>query len=141
MYELETKELTQAGIRASRQRLVILHYLNSLMDCHPTVDEIYCALREKNADLSVATVYNTVNLFRQKGLLCSLEYPGETMRYDRRLDDHAHFLCRECGTLYNLPMPEGDIGVRPDGYIVEESHVLMRGICPECAAKSKRCVG
>lgn len=130
MYERETKQLTQAGIRTSKQRLLILAYLNQLCETHPTIDEIYQALHETQADLSVATVYNTVNLFCERGMIIPVEYPGQVTRYDRRTDEHAHFLCRACGRLYDLPVPNRFEAA--GGFLVEEAHLLLRGICPHC---------
>lgn len=129
------QELIAAEIRPSKQRVQVLNYFNSCSGkLHPTIEETFCALREGRHSLSMATVYNTVNLFVDHGLLIPIENPGETTRYDRNLDEHAHFFCRRCKTLHDLPVEVSAILPKTD-YQVETFQVLFQGVCPACLAK------
>lgn len=131
-YPRELSQLQDAGVRVSRQRLQILAYLNQLNGRHLTVEHIFRELSQNpDLKLSVATVYNTINLFVEKGLLRSVEYPGETALYDRRLDPHAHFFCRNCGRIHDLPAPDFTENAWA-GYRVEEAQILLTGLCSNC---------
>lgn len=131
----ELEQLQEAGVRVSKQRLQILSYLNRLDGRHLTVEHMFREMsQEKDFKLSVATVYNTINLFCEKGLIRSVEYPGETARYDRRMDAHAHFFCRNCGTIHDLPAP-GFERNEWEGFVVEEAQVLLSGLCADCSKR------
>ena len=73
--------LQECGIRPSLQRVLILDYLKSVHS-HPSVDSIYQALLPGNPGLSRTTVYNTLELFAEKGLALSLDFGEGFLRYD-----------------------------------------------------------
>ncbi|GAA4653853.1 Fur family transcriptional regulator [Anaerocolumna aminovalerica] len=139
MHELELKQLSSAGIRCSQQRLFILSYLNEHMNEHLTVDDIYQDLKGIYPALVVATVYNTMNLFKEKGFVTAIEYPGEELRYDRRIEVHEHFKCEECGKIYDLPMESEKLKqAEYNGFLIKERFILLKGICPACRKEPKR---
>jgi len=139
LHELELKQLSSAGIRCSQQRLFILAYLNEHMNEHLTVDDIYQDLKGIYPALVVATVYNTMNLFKEKGFVTTIEYPGEELRYDRRIEVHEHFKCEECGMIYDLPMEsEKLMQTEYNGFLIKERFILLKGICPACRKEPKR---
>ena len=85
-------ELTEAGIRPSVQRLAIYEYVkNSRM--HPTAETVYEALREDLGSLSLTTVYSTLKLFVDAGLVLMLHVDENFLRYDGDTSVHAHFNC------------------------------------------------
>ena len=78
-------ELQKNGITPSHQRVMILKYLVE-NQCHPSVDQIFNALRDSIPTLSKATVYNTLNLFIEARLVRILDRPGQksSCQYDDR---------------------------------------------------------
>ncbi len=86
------KKLTDAGIKATQQRIVILDAVRG-MDFHPTADHIYDAILENNPTISRATVYKTLETFVEAGLLQKVRTIGGQMRYDPRTDNHGHVFC------------------------------------------------
>lgn len=112
---------------------------------HPDVDSLYRQVRRKIPRISLDTVYRAVRLFKEIGLLRSVDAAPDRVRYDADLNPHGHFVCLQCGTAHDLT--EGDIGrptipanVRAMGMIVE-ARVEFRGICRDCSSEADSTVG
>ena len=100
MQEKEVYEyLTAHGVKASVQRVAVMQYLLQQMG-HPTVDEIYQALVDHIPTLSKTTVYNTLRLLMEHGVVRMLTIDGKNANFDGVTEPHAHFLCH---TLSRLP--------------------------------------
>jgi len=126
------KRIAEKGIRPTRQRLRVLAYLADI-PCHPTVDQIYSALRQDMPDLSRTTVYNTLDVFLKAGLVRSLTISSHEACYEYALNQHSHFLCEHCGKIYDFnisitPITDHDL----DGFQIHDKHVYFKGICPKC---------
>lgn len=131
--------LKEAGIKPTSQRVLILDYLMNHPD-HPSSEQIYQSLHSEVSVLSRATVYNTVNIFKEKGLIRVLDTGDEVAHYDIDLSDHAHFQCRKCRRIWNIGLPakaESSL-VLPEGFKAEDLQVLVKGICRECREKDRR---
>jgi len=100
-HEVLNRKMKEKGIRSSYQRLRILEYLNSV-ESHPTVDEIYHALMADIPSLSKATIYNTLHTFVDAGLVRTLSIEYAELRYDYEIENHGHFQCQGCGSIYNF---------------------------------------
>lgn len=130
--------LKDAGIKPTSQRVLILDYLMNNLN-HPSSEQIYQSLHREVSVLSRATVYNTVNTFKEKGLIRVLDTGDEVAHYDIELGEHAHFQCRVCQRIWNVKMPETlekEICL-PEGFISQDCQVLVKGICKDCAAQDK----
>lgn len=133
------EHLTKHGIRPSAQRMAIMEYLLHHRT-HPTVDEIYCALHEDMPTLSKTTVYNTLELLSERGAAITLTLDAKNAHFDGFTADHAHFLCEQCGKIYDMELPAG-IGpsvTSKDGFKINLTQLSYIGICPECLAKSEK---
>lgn len=132
------KYLIQYGIKPSVQRTAIMDFLihNRI---HPTVDDIYNALYVSMPTLSKTTVYNTLKLFSGQGALQSLVIDEKNVRFDIDISNHAHFLCLECGKVYDVPVKDitcvdiKEIG----GFSVSEVHLYYKGCCEGCGKNKK----
>lgn len=126
------KYLIEHGIKPSYQRLKIFEYLLE-HETHPTVDEIYKYLSNEIPTLSKTTVYNTLNLFIEKGIVTVITIEEKETRYDANTSMHGHFKCRQCGNVYDfhtdLSYMDSD---SLDGFKVEEKHIYFKGICKKC---------
>lgn len=131
--------LADLGIKTSHQRVAILRYLLD-HDTHPSVDGIYSALAPVTSGLSRTTIYNTLKLFVSKGLVEELTIDGTESRYDLRDPSHSHFQCLDCGRIYDVDIPAMATIDRslPAGFLVEEQHLYLKGLCPACAPPKKR---
>ena len=96
--------LKKSGVRITPQRHAILEYLIS-SESHPTADEIYKSLESDFPNMSVATVYNNLRVFRNAGLIKELTYGDASSRFDFVTHDHYHIICDECGTIVDFHHP------------------------------------
>jgi Fe2+ or Zn2+ uptake regulation protein len=129
---LFTDQLKSKGIRPSYQRIKVLEYMNR-NGGHPTVEEIFKALSPMIPSLSKVTIYNTLHTFVETGLVRVVEIDDAQMRYDITLDDHGHFLCAACGTIYNFPVsldPASIAGLHQ--FKITQKNVYFKGLCPNC---------
>ena len=122
--------LQSRNIRPSLTRVMIFDYLRSHRT-HPTVDEIHSALVAKAPTLSKTTVYNTVKLLSSEGIIKMITIEEQQARFDACADQHGHFLCTDCGTVYDFDtkMPTDNI---PDGFDVFTKEVYFTGKCKKC---------
>ena len=90
------EELIKAGIRPSVQRLAIFEYVRQSCE-HPTAEVVYEALCDELGSLSLTTVYNTLKLFVDAGLISMLTIDDTFRCFDGNRCCHAHFRCDRCG--------------------------------------------
>ena len=123
-------ELRARGISPSPQRIAVYGFLKS-HPIHPTADTIMKELKPILPTLSLTTVYNTLKLFAEHGIVQVLTIESGELRYDIRTDFHAHFKCRKCGKVTDLMLPMPDLAPSPD-FQVEHTVLDFYGTCPEC---------
>ncbi len=126
------------GIKATHQRMEIYRELVSTQE-HPDAEMIYKRVRRRIRAISLDTVYRTLRLFMEKGIITSLAALPERMRFDANMDRHHHFICTQCGSvrdfydrrLDRLPVSDeaANLGM------VHSIHVELRGLCSRCKAK------
>ena len=125
--------LLSFGIKPSLQRMAILDYL--LMNAtHPTADTIFNDLYPSIPTLSKTTVYNTLKLLEEQGVIISINIDEKNVRYDGDLSDHAHFKCKGCGCIYDLPLETREnIHVSGVGTLtITECQIYYKGYCAPC---------
>jgi Fur family peroxide stress response transcriptional regulator len=96
--------LDKAGWRFTRQRSAVFDYLRAV-DCHPTAEVVYLAVREKIPNISLATVYKALEALVDSGLATKLMYADGAARYDHRCDCHYHLHCMKTGQVRDLDTP------------------------------------
>ena len=125
------------GKRYSKQRELIYQCLMETHE-HPTAEMLYNWLKPENPSLSLGTVYRTLNLLADEGIITRMPFPVE--RYDANTEPHPHFRCRKCGAVYDLEDVEYDasldekIGVL-SGHQVDRHDLVFSGICTHCATR------
>lgn len=125
-------------IKPSVQRIAIMDYLLK-HKTHPCIDEIYMALCKEIPTLSKTTVYNTLKLFVEHGAAKMLTIDERNACFDGDTSLHAHFLCRSCGKIYDIPLKRNAAETNEldnKGFVLEEIHHYYKGTCPECAGKA-----
>lgn len=130
------QHLISHNIKPSAQRIAIMKYLLE-HPTHPSVDKIYTNLLPDMPTLSRTTVYNTLKVLEENNALVALNIDNKTMRYDGNVMPHAHFMCRECGKIFDTPIPPEllkDIaGLQ--GFEVDAVKLYYKGICKDCQKK------
>lgn len=139
MYEKYVKILNSHSMKITSPRLEILKFLDE-HHTHPNVEEIYSSLKKKHPSLSRTTVYNSLETMEKNKIVQSLTISGLELRYDIKHKLHHHFLCKRCGTIFDIDItcPNMNKILQGDHY-VEEVHGYFKGICKNCQRKKKGC--
>ncbi|MCF6095327.1 peroxide-responsive transcriptional repressor PerR [Microaerobacter geothermalis] len=133
-------KLKSTGVRMTPQRHAILAYLLDTKS-HPTADDIYKALEGKFPNMSVATVYNNLRVFKEVGLVQELTYGDASSRFDADVSDHYHIICMNCGRIDDYyqtlpPLSEVERSASEEtGYDVKYHRMELYGFCPDCKQK------
>ncbi|PRX40738.1 Fur family peroxide stress response transcriptional regulator [Planifilum fimeticola] len=129
------ERLKATGVRMTPQRHAILEYLLSSMS-HPTADEIYKALEKDFPNMSVATIYNNLRLFKEAGLVRELTYGDASSRFDANMSDHYHVICRRCGKITDFKYPPlievEEEAAKKTGFQVDSHRMEVYGLCADC---------
>jgi Fur family iron response transcriptional regulator len=126
------KQLLQAlrahGIQPTAQRLAVARFVLDA-DSHPTADQIWEKVRQRSPTLSRATVYNTLNLFVEKGLLRTQAVREGALVFDPRIARHHHFIDEQTGAIHDVPWEAVKVTGEKSlqGYEVRDYQVVMRG--------------
>lgn len=124
------------GQRFTEQRAAVYRFLCSTTD-HPTADEVFTAVRGQIADISLATVYKSLETLVSCGLTTKLSFGDSSARYDARTEDHFHSRCLGCGSVRDVH-GDGLAGslsrIRPEpDFRVEGYRFEVLGYCATCA--------
>ena len=122
--------LRAAGLRPTRQRAALAALLvGDGRDRHVSAEILHDAARSEGAQVSLATVYNTLRAFCEAWLLKEITVDGHRSYFDTRLDDHPHFYWEEEGRLTDAPKEQLRIERLPDippGMEVSKVDVVVR---------------
>jgi Fe2+ or Zn2+ uptake regulation protein len=122
------QHLREHGILPTAQRLAIAEFIFST-DAHPSADTVWERVKDFFPTMSRATVYNTLNLFVEKGLIRRQLLREGMVVFDAINTAHHHFIDEDTGQIYDIPWeaievkPRGEL----DGFDVHEYQVVMRG--------------
>jgi len=120
--------LEDHGIKPSAQRVAIAKYVLHT-DEHPSADEVWTRVQRSFPMVSRATVYNTLNLFVEKGLLRHLVLTEGRLVFDPNVNKHHHFIDEETSRIYDLPWETLDVSRvdQIEGFEIHDYQVLLRG--------------
>ncbi|WP_227938035.1 peroxide-responsive transcriptional repressor PerR [Alkalihalobacillus deserti] len=127
--------LKSTRVRMTPQRHAILEFLYESMT-HPTADDIYKALEGRFPNMSVATVYNNIRVFKEAGIVKELTYGDSSSRFDSVTSDHYHVICSDCGKIVDFHYPGLDevetLAEHVTGFKVHHHRMEIYGTCPKC---------
>ena len=121
------------GLKLTPQRLAILDYLDGNKR-HPSAEEIYSAVSKKFPTMSFATVYNTLEVLRQRGGVLELTIDPGKKRFDPNTGPHHHLICVKCKSIvdvhtdFDLKVSDSERG----DFEITGNHIEFYGICPKC---------
>jgi Fur family transcriptional regulator, peroxide stress response regulator len=123
------------GQRFTEQRAAVYRVLMAT-DRHPSADDVFTAVRRVIPDISLATVYKSLETLVSCGLASKLGYGDGSARYDGRTDPHPHARCLSCGKVLDLPgrldvEALAGLGEVP-GFSVEGYRFELVGVCASC---------
>lgn len=128
--------LKGAGLRLTHQRLEVVRELAAAHD-HPDADELCRRVRGRVPTISLDTVYRTLAVFVDRGLVARVTTPRAT-RFDPDLAPHHHFVCTSCGELYDVPprfAAVRAVEAIPGVGRVRTVCVEFHGVCAACGAR------
>jgi len=122
-------------VTATPQRMAV--YQELARTCrHPSAEFIHRQIRSRLPSISLDTVYRTLRFFEEQGLIERVGSDGARARFDANTSPHAHFVCKMCGAVsdipaspdYSIPSPNPKA---PYG-LIHSVHLEYRGVCRKC---------
>jgi Fur family transcriptional regulator, ferric uptake regulator len=129
--------LNEKNFCFTAQRLAVLNVVAKEENKHLSATEIYEALQEEHQGIGIATVYKTLRMLEQEGLLSKIELLDKTAHYE--INDgaiHGHLICSKCGKIIeirgsrarrSLELLQGD-----SNFAIQQGSVNLYGICEDC---------
>ena len=122
--------------RYSRKREAILLALRGTTE-HPSAETIYTWLKPAHPDLSLGTVYRNLSFFMENGDIISVGTVDGQERYDGNAAPHAHFICKNCGRVIDVDIPDileaRDKSVEDSAGVSVTGHAAtFTGLCADC---------
>ena len=131
--------LRRAGVKVTHQRLEVFREVAQSKE-HPDAETIYEGVRKRVPTMSLDTVYRTLWLLCDLGLVATLSASRERARFDANMNSHHHFVCSRCGATYDFRNAEFDALSIPASVLrlgrVERAQVEVRGVCRECMSQA-----
>lgn len=131
----------EKGVPFTTQRRVVLQTVLKLSS-HPTADEIYSSPVVRQAGISRATVYRTLDSLVQSGDIIKIGHAGNAIRYDGRIELHHHLICLKCNAVMDIANAGLDAIPIPDtsdfGFIVKDFRMQLSGLCRRCLADRQK---
>lgn len=131
---IDRKVLSSAGLRMTNQRALILEIIRR---GHLDADEVYRQARDKQPRLSLSTVYRTLRMLKELGLVDELHFEETHHHYEVKPSaEHHHLVCLGCGKIvefeYSLSQRMRQDIARKQGFEVTGVEVNMAGYCAKC---------
>lgn len=130
--------LRASGYRVTPQRQLVLEAVTRLE--HATPEEIYAAVKQTAVGVNLSTVYRTLELLEQIGLVTHTHLGHGAHRYHLASDaQHVHLVCRSCGAITQLePGAVGSLVRTLDddyGFETDVGHLTVFGLCSQCRVR------
>ncbi len=132
------EKLAATGLRFTPQRQHIFGVLTENKD-HPTAEEVYLRAKKGKPEISMATVYNTLDALVKTGLVKQVNHDRSATRFCSNLEPHCHFYCNDCGRAFDIDLkrkPRVPEAVMPEGFEANEIDISMKGPCPDSGCPS-----
>jgi Fe2+ or Zn2+ uptake regulation protein len=130
--------------RNTTQRAEVLEEVRRSQS-HLTAGEIFERVRRRDPRIAYGTVYRTLHLLAEHGLIQELTFADQASRYDGRVERHDHVHCLECGVLLDVDVPVAlmalHVAAEQSGFDVDSHHTVFSGRCPECKSGQTRANG
>ena len=137
--EFLSKRLAEKGLRFTSQRKHVYEVLISQRD-HPTAEEVFMRTKQSKPEISMATVYNSLDALVKCKVVRQVNVDRGAAMYCSNMTAHAHFCCDDCGKVFDVnlkdspPVPEVDV---PSDFEVRSIDIALHG---RCSDKCEECV-
>ncbi len=140
--ETAKERLRRRGCRLTGPRLAILRFLLR-ENGHLDMQEIFHGTRAEHPGIGMATIYRTIDLFLEVGVISALSLKGSRVRYEVNWPEnhHHHLICTGCGQVIefgscSFPLIAGEIE-KVTRFKIHEHELEAYGHCPQCAAEGR----
>ena len=130
--------LFKGGLRPTRQRVILAQRLiGDGQNRHVTAESLFAASNDRDDKVSLATVYNILEILKGKGMIGKIRIQFDKSCYELRTDMHHHFLCRKCKTIFDIDSLRCSAleTKKADGHSIESLQGYFYGICKNCQNK------
>ena len=131
----------EGGIRMTTQRAAILEVVRDA-EKHLTAGEIFERVRRKYPTIAYGTVYRTLHLLAERGMILEFPFGDQASRFDRRTDRHDHVQCAVCGELVDVDVPNAMlakvVAEEQSGFVIDGHQTVFSGVCPGCQGAPQR---
>lgn len=134
------KRLREKGYKLTSQRLDILEFLTQDAT-HPGAMDLFKRARKKSPQISMSTVYYTLDILKKEGLIREIEFYDRDNRYNVNVSNHINLICMNCGKIQDFmeasPVSSQTIE-KKTGFKPFDMRFEYYGSCKECRSKKKR---
>lgn len=137
--EATVRRCRERGMRITSQRMLILRQLLENRN-HPTAEDIYRPVCRTYPNISLATVYNTLNMLIELEEIRELPTTSGGKRFDPNLHHHDHALCEVCGRLFDVAQGntgKNEVLAMGKHFSVSNHETIYRGRCWICSTMGK----
>ncbi len=137
--------LKASGYKYTNQRALIYNVFVENQEDHLSTEEVYAIVQEKDPEVGIATVYRTLQLFDELGLLYKISFDDGVSRYELKSSiaghRHHHLMCLGCGVITEfkhdlLDTLENEIEVT-ENFKVVDHNLKFYGYCKNCQTEKK----
>ena len=94
--------LDSSPLKATEQRIAMINLLFKNGAAHFTAEDIYEEVNKKKIKISLATIYNCLNQFKEFGIIKAIKFSSDKIYFDTNLEDHHHFFCIKSSKLIDV---------------------------------------
>ncbi len=129
------------GMAATHQRKIIFEAVVASAG-HYSPEQIYAVVKRRVPSVSLATIYNNLRLFVEKGLLREVTPHASTLLVDGNLESHHHLVCTRCKSVQDIAGDFVDFKrlarQAPGGFDLSEPQIEVFGLCQRCSSKNAK---
>ncbi|MBU1049720.1 transcriptional repressor [Candidatus Bipolaricaulota bacterium] len=126
--------LRGSGRRITPERKLLLRIIED--NAHLDAEEIYRIAQKERPQIGLATVYRTLTLLKELGMIRTTDLGENHGHYELRSDEHIHLVCSHCGRVTDIAAPNALYkAARQQGFSVLRTHFEMFGTCQSCTSK------
>jgi Fur family transcriptional regulator, peroxide stress response regulator len=134
------QHLKAKGLKLTPQRLAIIDVLIATRGFHPGARSVCEEAKKKRENLSLSTVYATLNDLSRLGVIKTLRFDSMENRYEGNLEEHLNLVCERCGKILDYEIPpvaDRQEIARKTGFSVRDTRLGYHGFCGGCNEKTK----
>lgn len=132
--------MPEQPFKNTSQRAIVLDEVR-LSQGHLTAGEIFERVRRRDPRIAYGTVYRTLHLLAEHGLIQELTFADQSSRYDGRVERHDHVHCLQCGVLLDVDVPVAliarHVASEQSGFDINSHHTVFAGVCPACKSAGR----